>query len=77
MKRLTPPQREALRRVADGKSLRGWHAGTIDALLRRALITGRSDSATRYDLTVKGERTHRDIMRSGDGPEALKELFRF
>lgn len=75
MTRLTPTQRTAIRSIHDGKG-DDVTRGTFAALERRGLVHQRSIDGVRT-LTPTGESTYRNIMSSGDGPEDLKERFRF
>lgn len=67
---LTMAQRESVRSIADGDAdeVSKYHIGI---LRNKGLV--HSDSR---ELTPKGREAYEEIMKSGDGPEALKEMFR-
>lgn len=69
---LTVAQRTALRLLAGDKHMTGKpHGRTLASLKRKRLVDEDGN------LTTLGERMHRSILNSGDGPEYLKSLFRF
>lgn len=73
---LSARQRSATRTVHDDPETAGeWGRGTIDSLVRRGLV--RWDSTDGWLLTRQGVHAYEQIMASGDGPEDLKEMFRF
>lgn len=70
-------QREAIRSVADGKPVIEIDAVDLE---RKGLINirrGPLGTTEAQTLTPRGREVHRQIMASGDGPEALKEMLRF
>jgi hypothetical protein len=61
--KLSRPQWDALHRIA------GWSypkppAGSIEALIRRGLVTEEPPPPKRYRLTVRGIQFHSDVMCS-------------
>jgi len=68
---LSVTQREAIRALAQDPHAKVSER-TLASLIKRGLV-----DADTGELTRLGKRTHTSIMRSGDGPESLKELFRF
>lgn len=67
--RLTVSQREAIRGIHDG---RGYdNKRTLESLRKRGYLD------MSWSLTPMGERAYEQIMQSGDGPERLKEMFRW
>lgn len=86
---LSTPQRELIRAIhdahSDGDPLGSYSFSkrTSDSLRRRGYIEFRSGDEVEdhtqigWYLTSLGEGAYRRIMRSGDGPEALKAMFRF
>lgn len=68
--KLSTAERTAIREVADG--------GQLTRAMRRRLVErglvepGRGDAR----FTAAGEEARRNVMASGDGPEALKAMFR-
>lgn len=78
--KLSTSQREAIRATAEGK--RFGARNTEQSLIRLGLATakpgrGAGISSAWIELTAAGRKAHSEIMESGDGPEALKEMFRF
>lgn len=72
---LSPTQRTAIRWIHDG-SAQAVAGRTLYALIDRGLVTRDTEDHDPI-LTQRGERTYAQIMQSGDGPEDLKERFRF
>ena len=75
-KPLTPTMRTAIRWEHEGSEHRSSvKAPTIAALVRRGYMSIDGETMER-SLTPAGERAYERIMRSGDGPEDLKALFK-
>jgi hypothetical protein len=69
---LSVTMRKAVRWIHDGEA-HTVRPQTLKALRERRIITTQDPVA----LTEYGQRVHADIMKSGDGPEDLKEMFNF
>ncbi len=79
---LNSDAREAIRAIHDdhrmGEQVFDPDQGLIlDNLIEWRLIEYRNLPEKGLYLTGRGQREHDKIMSSGDGPEELKEMFRF
>lgn len=72
---LSVAQREAIRKLAGGDDV--IHSNTLFSLERRGLVRPPNAGESRWTLTNVGRHHYDEIMASGNGPEALKELLRF
>lgn len=72
---LNAAQRECIRSVGDIHGVTGHDKATVDAVVKLGFVWYDGDRGEHH-LTAKGAKEYRRIMRSGDGPEALKDLFR-
>lgn len=70
---LAPEHRELLRDIHDGKDV-NIQDPFLDILHKMKLI--RFAGPGYLVLTDEGDDIYTEIMKSGDGPEALKEMFR-
>lgn len=77
MRRLTATQRTAVRSIHDGTATEGAgvRADTMRVLRRQGVVT--PVGARAVELTAYGQRVYDAIMRTGDGPEDLKEKLWF
>lgn len=75
MSHLSHTMRTAIRNIKDGHP-EHVSSRTMGALENRRMVTTTAPGAYPI-LTPLGERTYTEIMRSGDGPEDLKERFSF
>jgi hypothetical protein len=66
---MNPNQRAIIRDIADEKPLDEADFPELFELFKEGFIY--------VELTEKGYEAHTEIMKSGDGPEHLKEMFRF
>lgn len=71
---LSATARSIIRDIADGGDGYGYSGKSYGMLVRKGYITKESGAPK---LTAKGRREHSLIMESGDGPEDLKEMFRW
>lgn len=75
MPKLNAIEREIIRSVAAGNgALTGYDHAAVKSVLKKGHIWY-DVIHHEYHLTTKGVSEHRRIMSSGDGPEALKDLF--
>lgn len=70
---LSVAKRNAIRDIHDGAPARAVGNRTLESLV----VTGYVDGMRDPRLTAKGQREYDLIMESGDGPEALKQRFRW
>jgi acetylornithine deacetylase/succinyl-diaminopimelate desuccinylase-like protein len=58
------------------QAIRGIADNDLSGLSFEALLELGQKGYVSITLTEKGKKAHKEIMKSGDGPEGLKELFR-